>query len=309
MLAFTLKRLSLAVLVALAVSALAFLLLLRASGDVAIALAGEGARAEDIENMRHIYGLDRPLLLQFVDMLAKMLQGDFGQSLYFKTDVLGLVLDKLPTTVILAVSSLVFALAVSLPLGMLAALHPNSWIDRLCLVLAVIGQALPNFFFALILIMVLAVTFQLLPVSGSESWANFVMPTIALGYYVAPAFMRLVRAGMIEVLASDYVRTARAMGLSRMNVVLKQALRNALVPVVALAAVQLGFLLGGSVVIETIYALDGLGYLAYQSISHLDLPVTQAIVVLLSFMYVGLTLVADLANAWLDPQLRLGTAR
>jgi peptide/nickel transport system permease protein len=308
MLAFTLKRLSLAVLVALAVSALAFLLL-RASGDVAIALAGEGARAEDIENMRHIYGLDRPLLLQFVDMLAKMLQGDFGQSLYFKTDVLGLVLDKLPTTVILAVSSLVFALAVSLPLGMLAALHPNSWIDRLCLVLAVIGQALPNFFFALILIMVLAVTFQLLPVSGSESWANFVMPTIALGYYVAPAFMRLVRAGMIEVLASDYVRTARAMGLSRMNVVLKQALRNALVPVVALAAVQLGFLLGGSVVIETIYALDGLGYLAYQSISHLDLPVTQAIVVLLSFMYVGLTLVADLANAWLDPQLRLGTAR
>jgi len=308
MLAFTLKRLTLAVLVALAVSALAFLLL-RASGDVAVALAGEGARAEDIENIRHVYGLDRPLLLQFVDMLAKMLQGDFGQSLYFKTDVLALVLDKLPTTVILAVSSLVFALAVSLPLGVLAALHPNTWIDRLCLVLAVIGQALPNFFFALILIMVLAVTFQLLPVSGSESWANFVMPTIALGYYVAPAFMRLVRAGMIEVLASDYVRTARAMGLSRMNVVLKQALRNALVPVVALAAVQLGFLLGGSVVIETIYALDGLGYLAYQSISHLDLPVTQAIVVLLSFMYVGLTLAADLTNAWLDPQLRLGAAR
>ena len=308
MLAFTLKRLGLAVLVALAVSALAFLLL-RASGDVAIALAGESARAQDIENIRHIYGLDRPLLLQFLDTLAKMLQGDFGQSLYFKTDVLSLVLDKLPTTVILAVSSLVFALAVSLPLGVLAALHPNSWIDRLCLVLAVIGQALPNFFFALILIMVLAVTFQLLPVSGSESWANFVMPTIALGYYVARAFMRLVRAGMIEVLASDYVRTARAMGLSRMNVVLKQALRNALVPVVALAAVQLGFLLGGSVVIETIYALDGVGYLAYQSISHLDLPVTQAIVVLLSFIYVGLILAADLANAWLDPRLRLGAAR
>jgi peptide/nickel transport system permease protein len=198
---------------------------------------------------------------------------------------------------------------ISLPLGVLAALHPNSWIDRLCLILAVIGQAMPNFFFALILIMVLAVTFHLLPVSGSESWSNFVMPTIALGYYVAPAFMRLVRAGMIEVLASDYVRTARAMGLSRTNVVLKQALRNALVPVVALAAVQLGFLLGGSVVIETIYALDGLGYLAYQSISHLDLPVTQAIVVLLSFVYVGLTLAADLANAWLDPRLRMGAAR
>ena len=158
MLAFALKRLGLAVLVAIAVSALAFLLL-RASGDVAIALAGEGARAEDIENIRHVYGLDRPLLLQFLDMLAKMLHGDFGESLYFKTDVLRLVLDKLPTTVILAISSLLFALAISLPLGVLAALNPNSWIDRLCLVLAVIGQAMPNFFFALILIMVLAVTF------------------------------------------------------------------------------------------------------------------------------------------------------
>src|SRR5438132_13227167 len=197
MLAYTVKRLGLAILVALAVSALAFLLL-RASGDVAIALAGEGARAEDIENIRHVYGLDRPLLLQFFDMLVKLLHGDFGESLYFKTDVLRLVLDKLPTTVILAISSLLFALAISLPLGVLAALNPNSWIDRLCLVLAVVGQAMPNFFFALILIMVLAVTFQLLPVSGSESWANFVMPTLALGYYVAPAFMRLVRAGLIE---------------------------------------------------------------------------------------------------------------
>jgi len=308
MLAYTAKRLGLAVLVALAVSALAFLLL-RASGDVAVALAGEGARSEDIENIRVVYGLDRPLLVQYFEWLGKMLAGDFGQSLYFKSDVLGLVLDKLPTTAILAIFSLLFALAISVPLGVIAAMYPNSWIDRLCLMLAVVGQALPNFFFALILIMVFAVSLRWLPVSGSESWANFVMPTIALGYYVAPAFMRLVRAGMIEVLASDYVRTARAMGLSRSNVVMKQALRNALVPVVALAAVQLGFLLGGSVVIETIFALDGLGYLAYQSITHLDLPVTQAIVSLLSFVYVGLTLSADLANAWLDPRLRIGSAR
>jgi ABC-type dipeptide/oligopeptide/nickel transport system permease component len=308
MLVYTFKRLGLAVLVALCVSALAFLLL-RASGDVAVALAGEGARAEDIENIRRIYGLDRPLLVQYLEWLVKMLHGDFGESLYFKSDVLALVLDKLPTTLVLAIFSLLFALALSIPLGVLAALHPNSAVDRLCLIVAVVGQAMPNFFFALILIMVLAVHYQLLPVSGSESWSNFVMPTIALGYYVAPAFMRLVRAGMIEVLASDYVRTARAMGLSHVNVVMKQALRNALVPVVALAAVQLGLLLGGSVVIETIFALDGLGYLAYQSISHLDLPVTEAIVALLSFVYVGLTLTADLANAWLDPRLRIGSAR
>lgn len=305
MLAFALKRLGLAVLVALAVSALAFLLL-RASGDVAIALAGEGARSDDIENIRRIYGLDRPLVVQYLEWLGRMVRGDFGQSLYFKSPVIELLADKLPITAYLAVLSLAFALAISVPLGVTAAVYPNSWIDRTCLALAVIGQALPNFFFALVLMMVFAVTLQVLPASGSDSWQHFVLPSIALGYYVAPAFMRLIRSGMIEVLASDYVRTARAKGLSGASVVLKHALRNALVPVVALAAVQLGFLLGGSVVIETIFALDGLGYLAYRSIANLDLPVTQAIVTLLSLAYVGLTLAADLINGWLDPRIRMG---
>ena len=305
MLAFTLKRIGLAVLVAVAVSAVAFLLL-RASGDVAVALAGEGASAESVEAIRQAYGLDRPLAVQYFEWVGKTLRGDFGESLYFKTDVLALVADKMPTTAWLALFSLIFALAISLPLGILAALYPNSLVDRLCLALAVLGQALPNFFSALVLIMVFAVGLHLLPVSGSESWENFVLPSVALGYYVAPPFMRLIRAGMIEVLASDYIRTARAKGLSGASIVLKHALRNALVPVVALAAVQLGLLLGGSVVIETVFALDGLGYLAYQSISHLDLPVTQAIVTLLSFIYVGLTLAADLVNAWLDPRIRIG---
>ncbi len=305
MITFAIKRFFLAVLVALTVSALVFLLL-RASGDVAIALAGEGARNEDIDNIRRIYGLDRPLVVQYFDWLLRLLQGDFGQSLYFKTDVLAIVLDKLPTTIYLSVFALVFALGISVPLGVLAAVYPNSLIDRLCLTVAVVGQAMPNFFFALILIMVLAIWYRVLPVSGGESWWHFVMPTIALGYYVAPAFMRLVRAGMIEVLASDYVRTARAKGLSGASVIGKHALRNALVPVVALAAVQLGFLLSGSVVIETIFALDGAGYLAFQSITHKDLPVTQALVALLSFIYVGLTLAADLINAWLDPRIRIG---
>jgi ABC-type dipeptide/oligopeptide/nickel transport system permease component len=305
MLAYTLKRIGLAALVAVTVSALAFLLL-RASGDIAVALAGEGANAESVEAIRQAYGLDRPLALQYVEWVGKTLRGDFGESLYFKTDVLALVADKMPTTAWLALFSLVFALALSLPLGILAALHPNSLVDRLCLAIAVLGQALPNFFFALVLIMVFAVGLHLLPVSGSESIENFVLPSIALGYYVTPPFMRLVRAGMIDVLASDYVRTARAKGLSSTSIVLKHALRNAMVPVVALAAVQLGLLLGGSVVIETVFALDGLGYLAYQSITHLDLPVTQAVVTLLSFIYVGLTLAADLVNAWLDPRIRIG---
>jgi peptide/nickel transport system permease protein len=287
------------------VSALAFLLL-RASGDVAVALADEKASAESIEAIRQAYGLDRPLLVQYFEWVGRSLRGDFGESLYFKTDVLALIADKMPTTATLAAFSLAFALSISVPLGILAALYPNGIIDRLCLALAVLGQAVPNFFFALVLIMVFAVMLGMLPVSGSETWEHFVLPSVALGYYVTPPLMRLTRAGMIDVLASDYIRTARAKGLSGASIVLKHALRNALVPVVALAAVQLGNLLGGSVVIETVFALDGLGYLAYQSISHLDLPVTQTVVALLSFVYVGLTLAADLVNAWLNPRIRVG---
>jgi len=304
MIGYILKRLGLAVLVALAVSAIAFFLL-RMSGDIAIAIAGEGARQEDIELVRRTYGLDRPLLVQYAEWLWNTLRGDFGTSIYFKTAVAPLVFAKLPTTLLLGVLSLGFALLVSIPLGVLAAVYANSWIDRLALAIAVVGQALPNFFFALLLVMLFSITLRWLPVSGSKTWAHFIMPTIALGYYVAPAFMRLIRAGMIEVLSSDYIRTARAKGLPTRTVIFKHALRNAVVPVVALTAVQLGFLLGGSVVIETIFALDGLGYLAYQSITYKDFPVMQVIVLLLSVLYVLLTLAADIANAWLDPRIRV----
>ena len=303
MLGFVLKRLGLALLVALTVSLISFTLL-RLSGDVASAIAGEGARAEDIELVRKTYGLDRPLVVQYLDWLWRTVRGDFGQSLYFKTDVIGLVVEKLPTTLWLGLFSILFALAVSIPLGVLAAVFANSWIDRLALGIAVFGQALPNFFFALLLIMLFSIQLRWLPVSGSGSWAHFVMPTIALGYYVAPAFMRLVRAGMIEVLGSDFIRTARAKGVPMRRVVLKHALRNALTPGVALTVVQRGSLLGGSVVIETIFALDGLGYIAYQAISNKDLPVMQVVVLILAVVYVLLTLAADILNAWLDPRLR-----
>jgi ABC-type dipeptide/oligopeptide/nickel transport system permease component len=303
-LGYAFKRLGLALLVALAVSAASFVLL-RLSGDVALAIAGEGARAEDIDLVRRTYGLDRPLLVQYADWLFRTLSGDFGQSLYFKTGVTGLIREKIGVTLVLALASLALALAMAIPLGVLAALFPNTWIDRLSLALAVAGQALPNFFFALVLVMIFSIKLRWLPVSGSDTWAHFVLPTLSLGLYITPPFMRLIRAGMIEVLAADYIRTARAKGLSPGSVVLKHALRNALVPVVALAAVQLGFLLGGSIVIETIFALDGLGYLAYQSITHKDFPVTQAVLLILSVAYVLLTLCADLVNAWIDPRLRV----
>ena len=304
MLFYMIRRLGLALLVALTVSILAYLLVFL-SGDPALALAGEGARQADIEMVRKAYGLDRPLVVQYGSWLWKLLHGQLGMSVYFKTEVGPLVFDKLKTTLLLGVYSLVVALLISVPLGVLAAIHKNSWIDRLCLAVAVLGQALPNFFFALLLIMLFSISWHLLPVSGSGGWEHFVMPSIALGYYAAPAFMRLIRAGMIEVLEADYIRTARAKGLPPATVIFKHALRNAIVPVVALAAVQLGYLLGGSVVIETIFALDGLGYLAYQSITYKDFPVMQVIVLLLSVIYVLLTLASDIANAWLDPRIRV----
>ena len=304
MLAYAAKRLGLAILVALLVSAVAFALL-RLSGDPALAIAGEGARQADIELVRTTYGLDRPLPVQYLDWLWTVARGDLGQSLYFRTGVRGLMADKLPVTFWIGGLSILFALALSIPLGVLAAVFAGSWIDRVALAVAVVGQALPTFFFALVLIMLFSINLRWLPVSGSDTSAHFVMPTIALGYYVTPPMMRLVRAGMIEVLSSDYIRTARAKGLSGASVVFKHGLRNAVVPVVALAAVQLGYLLGGSIVIETIFALDGLGYLAYQSITHKDFPVTQAVLLLLSLIYVLLTLAADLLNAFLDPRIRV----
>jgi len=304
MLAYTLKRLGLAILVALFVSAVAFALL-RLSGDPALAIAGEGAREADIELVRKTYGLDRPLAVQYLDWLWTILRGDLGQSLYFRTDVRALIADKLPVTFQIGGLAILFALALSIPLGVLAAVFAGTWIDRVALAIAVVGQALPTFFFALVLMMLFSINLRWLPVSGSDTWLHFVMPTIALGYYVTPPIMRLVRAGMIEVLGSDYIRTARAKGLSGASVVFKHGLRNAVIPVVALAAVQLGYLLGGSIVIETIFALDGLGYLAYQSITHKDFPVTQAVLLLLSLIYVLLTLAADLLNAFLDPRIRV----
>jgi len=304
MIGYLFKRLGLALMVALTVSIIAYLLL-HLTGDPAVALAGEGASEADILMIRQTYGFDRPLIVQYGDWLWHIVRGDLGTSAYFKTAVAPLVFSKLETTLLLAVCSLGVALVISVPLGILAAIYKNSWIDRLCLAVAVFGQALPNFFFALILIMLFSISWRMLPVSGSGTWQHFVMPSIALGYYVAPAFMRLIRAGMIEVLSADYIRTARAKGLSPHTVIFKHALRNAIVPVMALAAVQLGFLLGGSVVIETIFALDGLGYLAYQSITFKDFPVTQIIVLLLSVIYILLTLASDLANAWLDPRIRV----
>jgi len=303
MLIYTLKRLGLALIVMVAVSMISFMLL-RVSGDPAISLAGEGASSEEIEFVRAQYGFDRPLIVQYVEWARMAIQGDFGNSPYLNQPVTQMIKERMGVTMTLGICSLTFAMLLSIPLGMLAAIRPNTWIDRIALSISVMGQAMPSFWFGLILIIFFGVYLRWLPISGSDTWRHFVMPTIALGYYATPAIMRLVRSGMLEVLASDHIRTARAKGLRWPKILFKHTLRNAIIPVVAVAAVQLGFMLGGSIVIEAIFALNGLGNLAWVSISRSDLPVVQAIVLFLSIIYIFLTFLADIFNAFLDPRIR-----
>ena len=304
MLAFILKRLTTAVLVALTVSALTFSMTFL-SGDPAISAAGEAATADDIERIRTFYGYDKPIPVQYLSWLGKAVRGDFGRSLYLNQPVSDEIFARLKITMILGLCALIFALSLAIPLGVLAAIRPNSWLDRFALTIAVVGQAMPSFWFALTLMLWFGINWGMLPVSGNDTWAHFVMPSIALGYFITPGVMRLTRAGMLEVLQSDYIRTARAKGASTLSVLFKHALRNAIIPVVSLAAVQFGFMLGGSIVIETIFAINGLGYLAWESIQRADLPMMQAIVLVLSVFYILLTFFADLLNAWLDPRIRI----
>ena len=304
MFVYFIKRSLVALLVAITVSIVSFLLL-HLSGDLAQSLAGPSASAADVAQVRKAYGLDRPIAIQYLEWAGKAIRGDFGDSFFLKQPVFPIIAERLPVTMTLGISALVIALFVSIPLGIAAALRPNSWIDRLALTISVFGQALPSFWFGLLLMMLFGVTLRWLPVSGTGGWEYYVMPAITLSYYSIPTFMRLTRAGMMEVLASDYIRTARAKGLRSMTVLFKHALRNAIIPLVAVAAVQLGFALGGSIVIESVFSLHGVGYLGWESISRADFPVVQAIVLILACFYIVLTLLADMLNAFLDPRIRV----
>ena len=304
MLRFLIRRLAVSVLVAISVSIIAFGLL-RLSGDLARELAGETATAEQVQAIRIAQGLDRSLPIQYLDWAGKALGGEFGRSLFSGEPVLAIIAARANTTILLALFSIAFALALAIPLGVVAATRPNSWLDRAALVLAVGGQAIPNFWFGLLLMLLFGVMLRWTPISGSDTLAHFILPTLTLGLSAMPAIMRTTRSGMIEALDTDFVRTARAKGMPARIVLFKHALRNAILPVVSLAAVQLGGLLGGSVVVETVFALNGIGYLAFQSIQRIDYPVVQAIVLLVSVVYIALTLIADVVNAMLDPRIRI----
>ena len=301
---YILSRLFIAFLVIATVSVISFMLL-RISGDLALELAGEDATQEQIAETARLYGLDQPLYVQYFDWVGNALRGDFGHSLYTSEPVIEMIASRIGRTFKLAFYAMILALTISIPLGVIASLRPNSWLDRGALLFAVFAQAIPSFWFALLLMLFFGVSLRWLPISGSSTELHFLMPSVALGLSVMPQFMRLTRAGMLDVLGADFIRTARAKGLNPWKVYFKHALRVAMLPLLSLIAIVFGFLLSGSVVMETIFSLNGVGSLAFESIIRQDFPVLQSIVLMISVIYVSLTFFADLLNAQLDPRIRV----
>ncbi|MGH7155296.1 MAG: ABC transporter permease [Acetobacteraceae bacterium] len=305
MLRYLLRSLLLGLLVCLTVLVISFALA-RAGGNLAINLAGPDASPEAIAKIEHQLGLDRPLPVQFLDWANRAAHGDLGESYLFHEKVSHLIAEHVPVTLTLGVLGIGIALLVALPLGILAALHEGGPADMLIGSVALAGQALPSFWLGLMLIIWFGVDLGWLPISGVESWTGYIMPGFVLAFVAVPAVLRLTRSGMVDAMRADYVRTARAKGLSRVSIVLKHAFRNAAMPVVAVSAVQLGFILGGSVVVEVVFNVRGVGYLAWESIQKGDFPVIQAVVLLFAIIFVVLTTLADLLGAVLDPRLRSG---
>ncbi|KQX38259.1 ABC transporter permease [Devosia sp. Root436] len=304
MLKYILQRAALALAVALVVSFATFMLLNYAT-DPASALAGEDATPEIVEQIRQTYGFDRPVFVRYFEWLGGVAHGDFGESYYWNKDVAALVLERAPVTIALALSALMVTIVIAIPLGAIAALRPNSWADRLALTFAVSAQAIPSFWLGLMLIILLGVMIPLLPISGDSSWQHFVMPAFVLGASSVPAVMRLTRTGLIEVMESDYIRTARSKGYRGFALLRRHAMRNALLPVVSVLAVQLGQKFGGSVITESVFAINGLGRLALQSILGSDIPTVQMLIFIFALIFVLMNLLADLLNAALDPRIRI----
>ena len=300
---FLLGRLVSSALVILAVSVAAFGLL-RFSGDLALEYAGENASAEEIARVSEELGLDRALPVQYGVWAASALRGDLGKSIYTGEPVAELLRAPFALTGTIAAWSLLFALLVSVPLGSLSALRRGTTLDVVALALVTLGQAIPSFLLAIVLAAIFGVWLGWLPVSGSQSARHLVLPIASMSLAIVPALLRMVRTSMLEVLRSDYVEMARAKGLGTARVLAVHALPNVGLPLIALASVQFGQLLAGSVVIEHVFALDGVGRLALASIERIDFPVVQGVVLVLGCVYVILTILADLFGMIIDPRLR-----
>jgi peptide/nickel transport system permease protein len=281
-------------------------------GDPALVMMGGEGTTQAVEELRHQLGLDRPLHVRYWEWLSHIFQGDLGQSLYNKTRVSEELLWRMPTTLALVTLSLLFAVALGVPAGLLSAAYRNSWIDHAARLVTLVSLSLPSFWLGLMLIILFSLKLDLLPVIGYEPitqdlWKGLrylILPSLSLGTYLSALLTRLTRSSMLEVLGQDYVRTARAKGLREWLVLMRHALRNALIPIVTVIGINLGILLGGSAVIETVFVLPGVGQLVVRSLYNRDLPVIQGLILYVAVVYVLANLVVDLVYTYLDPRLR-----
>jgi len=285
-------------------------LMLHLTGDPAGVLMPIDATQEDLARFRRDMGFDRPLHVQYFYFLfghgarnRGVLLGDFGFSYRHEVPAMGLVVEHIPATVYLAVISLIIALAIAIPAGILSAVFRNTWIDHVSSVISMLGQSLPNFWMGLVVIIVFAVYLRWLPTSGYEGPQHVILPALTAGLYATARIMRMMRSTLLEVMGLDFVRTARAKGLGETAVIIRHALKNASIPVVTLVGLELGLLLSGTVVTEVVFAWPGVGFLTVDAIVNQDYPVVQAAVTLLAIMFIGVNLTVDVTYAWLDPRI------
>ena len=280
--------------------------LMHLSGDPIRLLAPIDTTAEELEALRKLHGLDRPLPVQYWNFLSGVLRGDFGKSLRSGENALHLALERVPATARLALTALAFSLIVALPFGVLAAVKRNTWIDRTVMGAALIGQSMPVFWLGILLILVFAVNLGVLPATGTRAgWRSLILPGITLGMFNMARTARLLRSELLEVLQAEYIMTARAKGMSARVVLWRHAFRNAVIPLVTLIGLDLGALLAGSVITETIFAWPGIGRLSVNAIYGRDYPVVQATVLVVASIYVIINFLVDLSYAFLNPRVNL----
>ena len=301
---YLLRRLAQSVLVLLGVSFVVFLILYL-TGDPALVLLPPDATAEDLREFRARMGFNDPFIVQYGRFLGGALRGDFGQSVRHGEPAFALVLERLPATFELSGAALLIALLLAIPAGVVSAVRRNTVTDYVATVVALFGQSMPTFWLGIMLILIFSVQFNVLPSSGRGGLEHLLLPAITLGLFTTARITRLTRSGMLEVLNQDYIRTARAKGVSGRPVVWKHAFKNAAIPIVTIVGIELGTLLGGSVITETIFAWPGVGRLSVQAIYNRDYPVVQAAVFLLASTFVLVNLVVDLLYTYLDPRIRL----
>ena len=292
-----------AVSVTLGVSILSFVFM-HLSGDPVMLMLPPDATDKQIEEFRERMGFNDPIPLQYFRFLSSAVRGDFGTSLRHQQPAMGLVLERLPATLELALAGMGLALLVAVPFGILSATRRGSVVDYLGMGGALLGLSMPNFWVGIIGILIFSVKLHLLPTAGRGTWAQLVLPGLALGSYLMALLARLTRSGMLEVIDQDYVRTARAKGLPERLIIWRHALMNALIPLVTVVGLQMGELLGGTVVIETVFAWPGVGRLILQAVFQRDYPVVQAAVLILAMIFVVANLLVDTAYRYLDPRIR-----